>query len=122
MKLNQDLVRLLLLQIEDKTGPYEPLELSDISIKDYSYEEILYTTERLLEAGYIKARLETTDLHRDHVIYSLTWDGHKFLDTVRDNVVWRRTNDIVKKLSSVSLSLILHIGEQVILDTVRTGC
>lgn len=122
MKLNQDLVRLLLLQIEDKTGPYEPLELSDISIKDYSYEEILYTTERLLEAGYIKARLETTDLHCDHVIYSLTWDGHKFLDTVRDNVVWRRTNDIVKKLSSVSLSLILHIGEQVILDMVRTGC
>lgn len=122
MKLNQDLVRLLLLQIEDKTRPYEPLELSDISIKDYSYEEILYTTERLLEAGYIKARLETTDLHRDHVIYSLTWDGHKFLDTVRDNVVWRRTNDIVKKLSSVSLSLILHIGEQVILDMVRTGC
>ncbi len=122
MKLNQDLVRLLLLQIEDKTGPYEPLELSDISIKDYSYEEILYTTERLLEAGYIKARLKTTDLHRNQVIYSLTWDGHKFLDTVRDNVVWRRTNDIVKKLSSVSLSLILHIGEQVILDMVRTGC
>lgn len=122
MKLNQDLVRSLLLQIEDKTGPYEPLELSDISIKDYSYEEILYTTERLLEAGYIKARLETTDLHRDHVIYSLTWDGHKFLDTVRDNVVWRRTNDIVKRLSSVSLNLILHIGEQVILDMVRTGC
>jgi DNA-binding PadR family transcriptional regulator len=122
LKLNQDLVRLLLLQIEDKTGPYEPLELSDISIKDYSYEEILYTTERLLEAGYIKARLKTTDLHRNQVIYSLTWDGHKFLDTVRDNVVWRRTNDIVKKLSSVSLSLILHIGEQVILDMVRTGC
>lgn len=122
MKLNQDLVRLLLLEIEDKTGPYDSLELSDISIKDFSDEEILYTTERLLEAGYIKARLETTDLHRDQVIYSLTWDGHKFLDTVRDNVVWRRTNDIVKKLSSVSLSLILHIGEQVILDMVRTGC
>ncbi len=122
MKLNQDLVRLLLLEIEDKTGPHEPLELSDISIKDYSYEEILYTTERLLEADYITARLETTDLHRDQVIYSLTWDGHKFLDTVRDNVVWRRTNDIVKKLSSVSLSLILHIGERVILDMVRTGC
>lgn len=122
MKLNQDLVRLLLLEIEDKTGPYDSLELSDISIKDYSYEEILYTTERLLEAGYITARLEPTKLRCNQVIYSLTWEGHKFLDTIRDNTVWRRTNDIVKKLSSVSLSLILHIGEQVILDMVRTGC
>lgn len=121
MKLNQDLVRLLLLEIEDKTGPYEPLELSDIFIKDYSYEEILYTTEKLLEAGYIAARLEPTKLHCDQVIYSLTWEGHRFLDAVRDSAVWRRTNDIVKKLSSVSLSLILHIGEQVILDMVRTG-
>lgn len=122
MKLNQNLVRLLLLEIEDKTGPYEPLELSDISIKDFSDEEILYTTERLLEAGYITARLEPTKLQCNQVIYSLTWEGHRFLDTIRDNTVWRRTNDIVKKLSSVSLSLILHIGEQVILDMVRTGC
>lgn len=110
---------MILLEIEDKTGPYESLELSDISIKDYSYEEILYTTERLLEAGYITARLESTKLQCNQVIYSLTWEGHRFLDTVRDSAVWRRTNDIVKKLSSVSLSLILHIGEQIILNKVQ---
>lgn len=122
MKLNQDLVRLLLLEIEDKTGPYEPLELSDISIKDYSYEEILYTTERLLEAGYITARLEPTKLRCNQVIYSLTWEGHRFLDTVRDSAVWRSTKDVAKKMSSVSLNIMLHIAEQVILDMVRTGC
>ena len=119
MKLNQDLVLLLLLEIEDKTGPYEPLELSDISIKDYSYEEILYTTERLLEAGYITARLEPTKLRCNQVIYSLTWEGHRFLDTVRDSVVWRSTKDVAKKMSSVSLNIMLHIAEQIILNKVQ---
>lgn len=119
MKLNQDLVRSLLLQIEDKTGPYEPLELSDISIKDYSYEEILYTTERLLEAGYITARLEPTKLRCNQVIYSLTWEGHRFLDTVRDSAVWRSTKDVAKKMSSVSLNIMLHIAEQIILNKVQ---
>lgn len=119
MKLNQDLVRLLLLEIEDKTGPYEPLELSDISIKDCSYEEILYTTERLLEAGYITARPEPTKLHCNQVIYSLTWEGHRFLDTVRDSAVWRSTKDVAKKMSSVSLNIMLHIAEQIILNKVQ---
>ncbi len=119
MKLNQDLVRLLLLEIEDKTGPYDFLELSDISIKDYSYEEILYTTERLLEAGYITARLEPTKLSCNQVIYSLTWEGHRFLDTVRDSAVWRSTKDVAKKMSSVSLNIMLHIAEQIILNKVQ---
>ena len=110
---------MLLLEIEDKTGPYDSLEVPEISIAGYTEDEVFYTAERLLEAGYIKARLESTDLHVDQVIYSLTWEGHKFLDTVRDNVVWKQTRIVIKKFSSVSFSLACRIAEQILLDKIR---
>lgn len=87
MKLNHDLVRLLLLEIEDKTGPYDSLEVPEISIAGYTEDEVFYTAERLLEAGYIKAQLEPTQISHSRCIYSLTWEGHKYLDIVRDKDV-----------------------------------
>lgn len=98
MKLNHDLVRLLLLEIEDKTGPYDSLEVPEISIAGYTEDEVFYTAERLLEAGYIKAQLEPTQISHSRCIYSLTWEGHKYLDIVRDKDVWKQTRIVIKKV------------------------
>jgi DNA-binding PadR family transcriptional regulator len=119
LKLNHDLVRLLLLEIEDKTGPYDSLEVPEISIAEYTEDEVFYTAERLLEAGYIKAQLEPTQISHSRCIYSLTWEGHKYLDIVRDKDVWKQTRIVIKKFSSVSFSLACRIAEQILLDKIR---
>nr|WGD84452.1 DUF2513 domain-containing protein [Bacillus subtilis] len=47
------------------------------------------------------------------VLAPITWDGHQFLDTIRDNAVWSKTKDAVKSLSSVSLSILSNVGESI---------
>ena len=45
---------------------------------------------------------------------ALTWDGHKFLDTIRDNEFWSKTKQITSRFASVSISMIESIASQVI--------
>ncbi len=36
----------------------------------------------------------------------LTWDGHDFLDSIRDPVIWQETKEGVKKAGGFSLELL----------------
>lgn len=125
MKLNQECVRDLLLAIE------EQLRLDSIDIENlmdqsdnylrvndqYKYEldELIYTAQKLKEAGFINGSSSIDyDQFTDFIVESITWDGHKFLDTVRDNKVWSDTKKITSKFSSVSLSLVETVASTVI--------
>lgn len=125
MKLNQECVRDLLLAIE------EQLRLDSIDIENlmdqsdnylrvndqYKYEldELIYTAQKLKEAGFINGSSSINyDQFTDFIVESITWDGHKFLDTVRDNKVWSDTKKITSKFSSVSLSLVETVASTVI--------
>lgn len=50
----------------------------------------------------------------------LTWDGHKFLDTIRDSKVWSTTKSVTEKLASVSMSMIESISAQVISNIIKS--
>jgi len=52
MKLDKDLVREILLQVE--ASP-DPMEMVNLSIPDHSQEEIAYHVQILDEAGFIEA-------------------------------------------------------------------
>ncbi len=119
MKLNNECVRDLLLYIEENVGLNEYLSIRKSKIKNYSHEELIYTSKKLHEAGYINAEIEDyLDGGHEIYIYSLTWNGHKFLDNVRDNKVWKTTKGIVSKFSSVSLGIIENVAAQVITNII----
>lgn len=124
MKLNHDCVRDVLLDIEENMTLNEYLGNKTLesfpSFTKYGFDDFYYSIAKLSEAGYLVSH----ELQIDGAINiiarvdSLTWEGHKFLDTIRDNKVWKNTKAIVSNFSSVSLSLIEKIASDVLTNLI----
>lgn len=110
MKLNHDCVREVLLYIEENKVPdyYLESEQLDEDINNFNFEVINYTIKQLSNAGFIEAKsiMGTSS----YLIGDLTWEGHKFIDTIRDDSVWKETKERASKVSSVSLPIIQQLA------------
>jgi hypothetical protein len=105
MKRDMDLIRTLLLEIEvqDK-GHNEDVE---IGIEGFDASIVEGHLRLLKEAGLIDAD-EVPDDEVDFVYHAptrLTWNGHEFLDTIRDQDIWDRTQEGMKQAGGFSLDL-----------------
>jgi hypothetical protein len=45
------------------------------------------------------------------IISRLTWEGHEFLDDIRDPEIWRKTKDRAKSVAGAGLSLLWEIAK-----------
>lgn len=123
LKLNHDCIRDLLLFIENNLEYGFYIDVNSVQINDYSKEEILYSADKLYEAGYISVDRRVTIGSKGMPqinIKSITWDGHQFLDNVRDRNVWENTNDILSNFSSVSIGVVNNVATQIISSFVKT--
>ena len=93
MKRDMELVRRVLLEIEQSTNVDDWI---DLGIEGYSPEEISYHVKILAEAGLLEAQDLTTNDEFEWKPKSLTWKGHEFLDAARNETVWKKTTDLVK--------------------------
>lgn len=113
MKLNFDTVRTVLLEIEEKTD----LDNSLIYEKSSTNPDIFYTLLKLDEAQLINSTDVKTWIGVIQIeVKSLTYEGHKFLDTIRDPKVVKLTKDKVKNFSSVSIDIFSKVASQIILN------
>lgn len=122
MKLNHNCVRDLMLFIEDNLEYGYRLYVNELNLGDYNQQTIVYSADKLYEAGYINALIKTTigsDLPQIEV-KSITWEGHQFLDNIRDNKVWENTKNILSKFSSVSIGIISNVASQVISNLIKS--
>ena len=119
MKLSIDCVRAVLLFLEENLDCVDSIQLDDIELKKFDDKDVLYSSIKLHEAGYISGKLMKT-IAGDMVGYitDITWEGHKFLDTVRDNKVWRETKTILSKVSSASISFVSSVASQVLANII----
>ena len=111
MKRDMELVRNLLLGIErdpqlDGTQWVEVGRPSDLGITNHSLEEVAYHVRMLVEGGFVKGNVAG----EMPVISKLTWQGHEFLDDIRDQDIWDKTKERAKGLASVGLTLIWEIA------------
>ena len=89
MKLNHDIVREVLLYLEDRLELNDELDSTKITIPEVTADEVAYTLLRLSEADFITI-ITDEDLsgNLDIFVKSLTWKGHEFLDNIRSNNTW----------------------------------
>lgn len=119
MELNHDLVRYVLLSTESSkqvTGPSED-ELIEAVQKygSYSKDDITYTISKLKEAGFITGNVSYANYkNKPKPMWmtpgNLTYEGHKFLDNVRDDGVWKNTKATVAKIGNASLSIMSTVA------------
>ena len=57
------------------------------------------------------ALMQPLSANRACIDLELTWDGHDFLDSVRDPTVWERTREGAKKLGGVSLDVFVDLAK-----------
>lgn len=108
MKLDKDLVREILLQVE--VSP-EPRGWVDLNISGHTEEEIAYHVEILDEAGFIEAQDLSSMSGYDWRPKRLTYEGHEFLDTVRDPEAWQFTKETAKKAGVAGIKALYEIGK-----------
>lgn len=118
MVLKHDCVRKTLLYLENNLMLDSFISTQDMTIDNYSKEDIVYTIKMLKNAGYINAQFCGYDDQQIYYVSSLTWNGHQFLDNIRDNTVWKKTKSILSKFTSVSLEITSQVASQVIANLI----
>jgi len=108
MKLDKELVREILLAVEahDEAQGWMTLVIEGRSHKDVSYHVML-----LDEAGLLSAISLGGLNHFEWQPKRLTYQGHEFLDTIRDGEVWRRTKEGAEKVGGASLGVLIELGK-----------
>lgn len=117
LKLNHDCVRAVLLAIEELRPDqllYTDNSQSSSILADFSNEDILYSVERLLEAGYIDAIDASSMDGSSYLVKNITWSGHQFLDNIRDDGIWKKTKATASKLTGVSLPILTELANSFI--------
>lgn len=110
---DMDLVRDLLLKIDsdkrfDGTAWIHYSTAEEMGITNHSTEEVGYHLNLLMEAGFIKAK---GAMELMPVINKLTWQGHEFLDDIRDDTIWGKTKERAKGLAGVGISLMWELAK-----------
>lgn len=91
MKRDMDLIRLILLEIENS----DEEDVTNMMIDGYSSEEIFYNAKLMKNNNLIK--ICEDDILGNYYIGSLTWYGCDYLDKIRDNSNWKKVKDIIKE-------------------------
>lgn len=117
MRLNHDCIRDLLLELEDKINLDNPLLLGELrNLETYSLygeDTTFYTVFKLKEAGFINASWQyASDSLYWLSVSSITWEGHQFLDNIRENEVWKETKNKIKGFSSVSITILAGVAQE----------
>lgn len=119
MQRNMDLVRLILLRLEESRSGRAP---EDLGIKSFPPEQIAYHSHIMLQEGMIEGT-DITTMHSagpEAVPRSLTWKGHEFLDLARDLERWNRAKVIVGKVGGAPISVWSKVLTDLILQGVDT--
>lgn len=113
MKLIHDCVRDVMLYIEENLQDNRTISTSAIAndLSKYSLEDIKYTCKKLNEARYLEI---SNSIGGGIAIISMSYNGHIFLDSIRDDGVWKETKSKVSKIASVSLPILQQVAATII--------
>ena len=109
MKRDMNLIRLLLLKTEGEDPK------PDLSA--YTEDQRVYHSALLIEAELVHGEtvLDGSGQPVGTVILRPTWAGHEFLDAARNDTIWHKAGERIKKSGvDVTLSLLKEILNQLL--------
>ena len=101
MKRDMDLVREILLRIEDAPG-FAP---KDIEVDGHSEASVAYHIYLLIDAGFVEG-IDTTRMGSGGptgLARRMTWEGHEFLDAAREPERWGVVKKMIGKIGGATL-------------------
>lgn len=117
MKLNPDCVRAVLLDLEERLKPNDMISVytyvnSFELLPDTTYNDVEYAIDKLYEAGFLKLSdyggMDNISPCLSAFILSITYEGHKFLDAIRDNKTWGKIKSKLTAAGVFTLQAIIQ--------------
>ena len=124
MKRDMELIREILLLIEERQHATSDDLLKVIGETQENADRIAYHLDMLVEeAGYIKgvAVMGMSNYGHGYMMLELTWSGHEFVDTLRDQTVWEKTRSVANTAGVTSAKALLDIGKAVVASVIASA-
>lgn len=94
MKRDMELARLILMRIEAQENYRDNISCE---FEGYTEEQVHYHIMLLSEAGLVVAINASSMQDIQWIPQRLTWQGHEFLDSARDNTIWSKAKEIMAR-------------------------
>lgn len=120
MKRDMDMIRDLLLKIEGgqtnfETASKEEADMlgipADDALSQEDADKLNGHIDLLEDAGFIsvEARMGGGSVW----IKGLTWNGHEFVETIRDEEIWSKTKETAKKAGTGAIEFVWKIAKEI---------
>jgi len=114
MKRDMDLIRDVLLKLEGMDKPAAK-NLTNDEDTDEDYQKLLEHLQLLIdEAGFVSGISAHSAGGKYWLDLRLTWEGHEYLDTIRDAEIWSLTKDKAQKVGGFSVEVLGAIAKGLI--------
>jgi len=121
MKRDMETIRKVLIAIEEQ---YEDTALYGLEVNGLDMRTIAYHCKILYDGGFISdygAQFASNELY-SFGVGSLTWQGHEFLDKIRDETVWEKTKStIAKKGLPMAIDVVKDIATAVVGEMTKSA-
>jgi len=116
MKRDWEIIRQILLRLEEKASPNGTISMEVFG--NFEPQDVGYNMRLLSEAGYIDAQILNTSDGSGKIglaiAKSLTNEGHDLLDTIRSNTVWEKIKEkFESKGIDMTFELVMSVGKRV---------
>lgn len=117
MKRDMDLIRTLLLRMEEATMQggvsyiFQP-GFEELDVPGYDADAVTYHMNLLVDAGLLDAPSAHGANH--FIVRGLSWRGHDFLDSVRDPEIWRKAREGTERAGGFTLELLGDLAKGLI--------
>jgi Hypothetical protein (DUF2513) len=114
MQRNMDLVRTILMRIEDSPSGWAA---HPFGIAGFAPDQVGYHAHIMMEEGLIEGTDVTTMASKGPEVMprSLTWKGHEFLDLARDQRRWNQAKAAVSKVGSAPIAVWMKVLNELML-------
>jgi len=112
MKRDMELIRKMVLAVEDAPTGYAP---DPLKIEGYTDEQVRYHAYQLIDGEYAKGPIVSSSgsSSPQAIILSLTWKGHDFAAVTRDETTWRKVMTVVRqKGGAVTLDVVKALASK----------
>jgi hypothetical protein len=113
MTRDMDLIRTILLKVEADprfNGSFHSVRAATLGITDHTDAEVIYHLVMLVDAGFLIGNTRLASLG-DIVVSKLTWQGHEFLDSVRDPAIWAKTKNGATAAGGFTVDLLKDLAK-----------
>lgn len=113
MRLNHDCIRDILLFVEENTDDIKESVSSDELLESLPYDKntLFYHIRRMDDANLF----DDVDYFGDGIglVSNLSWNGHCYIDNIRDLTIWEKVKSSANKLVSVSLPILIEKAAEI---------